>query len=265
MSNVETHVINSHGCPINVQVEGPKDAPALLLSNSLGTDLHMWDPQVPAFTKHFRLVRYDRRGHGRSGAPRGPYSMELLGKDVLAILDGLGIQKANWCGLSMGGMVGMWLGANAPERLERIVLSNTGPYYADKQSWTDRMALVMERGVDAIVEGTMQRWFTPEFRQNNPDMVARLSEIMRTTPKDGYVGCCAAVRDMDHRDLLARIPVPTLIVCGRHDPATTVEMGEYMRERIPNSEMTILEAAHVSNIEQPQAFTDAVVGFLTRR
>jgi 3-oxoadipate enol-lactonase len=131
-------VINADGCPIHVEVEGPERAPVLMLSNSLGTTLDMWEPQVAPFTRHFRLVRYDRRGHGRSGCPKGPYTMERLGRDVLAVLDGLGIQKINWCGLSMGGMVGQWLGANAPERVERMVLTNTSSYFADKAGWNDR-------------------------------------------------------------------------------------------------------------------------------
>src|SRR5882724_12837987 len=139
-------VIDADGCPIHVEVEGSERAPVLMLSNSLGTNLQMWDPQVDAFTRHFRLVRYDRRGHGRSGVPKGPYTMERLGRDALAVLDGLGIAKANWCGLSMGGMVGMWLGAHAPERFERLVLSNTSSYYVDKTLWNERIKAIRAAG-----------------------------------------------------------------------------------------------------------------------
>ena len=139
-------VIDANGCPINVVVEGPERAPVLMLCNSLGTDHRMWDPQVKPFTQHFRLVRYDRRGHGRSGVPKGPYTMERLGRDVLAVLDALNLSKINWCGLSMGGMVGQWLGANAPERIERLVLTNTSSYFADKTAWNDRLKLVREKG-----------------------------------------------------------------------------------------------------------------------
>ena len=139
-------VIQSQGCPINVETEGAANAPVLMLCNSLGTDLHMWDAQAPAFAKHFRLVRYDRRGHGKSGAPKGPYTMEMLGRDALAVMDGLGLKTVNWCGLSMGGMVGQWLGANAPERIGKLILSNTQSYYPDKAMWEARMKPVREKG-----------------------------------------------------------------------------------------------------------------------
>ena len=151
------------GCPIRVEVEGRDGAPVLMLSNSLGTNTHMWDDQVPEFTKHFRVVRYDRRGHGQSGVPNGPYSMERFGRDVLSILDALKIKKTNWCGLSMGGMVGQWLGANAPDRVEKLVLSNTNSYYEDKAPWIDRIKFVTEKGLDALVETNMQRWLQRPF------------------------------------------------------------------------------------------------------
>ena len=148
------------GCPIHVQVEGRDGAPVLMLSNSLGTNLNMWDDQAPEFSKHFRLVRYDRRGHGKSGVPKGPYSMERFGRDVIAVADALKIKKFNWCGLSMGGMVGQWLGANVPDRVEKLVLSNTNFHYADKAPWSDRIKFVQEKGLDALVDPNMERWFT---------------------------------------------------------------------------------------------------------
>ena len=157
-------MIDADGCPIHVEVEGPPNAPVLMLSNSLGTTLHMWDGQVAPLTEHFRLLRYDRRGHGLSGVPAGPYTMEMLGRDVLAILDALKIEKINWCGLSMGGMVGMWLGANAPARINRLILSNTSAYFPDKEIWNGRIKTIREKGLASIVPGTMERWFTAEFR-----------------------------------------------------------------------------------------------------
>ena len=257
--------IQSNGCPIHVEVEGPEKAPVLMLSNSLGTTLHMWDAQVAPFTQHFRLVRYDRRGHGKSGVPKGPYSMEMLGRDVLAIMDGLGIRKANWCGLSMGGMEGMWLGANAPERFERMVLSNTSSYFPDKKGWNDRLALVKDKGVPAFAAPNMERWFTKGFRERDPQAIARLQEMFAATPLEGYLACGSAVRDMDHRALLPKIKVPTLVVIGRHDPATTPEAGEYLYGNIPGAQHAVLDAAHISNIEAPQQFNDAVLGFLTKK
>src|SRR6516164_7718104 len=243
-------IINADGCPIHVEVEGAERATVLMLSNSLGTTLHMWDGQVAPFTKHFRLVRYDRRGHGQSGVPQGPYTMEGLGRDVLAILDALGIEKINWCGLSMGGMVGQWLGANAPSRVQRLVLTNTSSYFADKALWNDRIALVREKGVAAFAAATMERWFTKGFRERAPEVVARTQEMFAATPLEGYLGCAAAVRDMDQRELLPRITAPTLVIAGRHDPATPPEANEYISKHIPGAQFRLLDAAHLSNVEQ---------------
>jgi 3-oxoadipate enol-lactonase len=256
-------VIDANGCPIHVEVEGPERAPVLILSNSLGTTLKMWDGQVAAFTQHFRLVRFDRRGHGKSGVPQGPYSMELLGRDVLAIMDGLSIRKANWCGLSMGGMEGMWLGANAGDRFDRLVLSNTSSFFPDKAGWNDRLKLVREKGVPAFAAANMERWFTKGFRERAPQAVDAVKEMFAATPLEGYIACGSAVRDMDHRDLLPKIGNPTLVIVGRHDPATVPEAGEYVRNHIPGARLATIDAAHLSNIEQPLQFNAAVLGFLT--
>ena len=258
-------MIQSDGCQLNAQVEGPERAPVLMLCNSLGTDLHMWDDQVKAITERSRLVRYDRRGHGKSGAPKGPYTMEMLGRDALAVMDGVGVQKVNWCGLSMGGMVGMWLGANAPQRIDRLVLSNTSAHMADKQVWNDRIKTVRAGGLAAIVDGTMERWFTKGFRERAPQAIARMKEMMLKTPLEGYIGCGEAVRDMDHRGIIRKIAAPTLVIAGRHDPATTVEAGEFLRDRIPGAQLAVLDAAHIANVEQPQAYTDTLLKFLTAK
>jgi 3-oxoadipate enol-lactonase len=250
------------GCMIHVEVEGPERAPVLMLSNSLGTNLHMWDEQVAPWTRHFRLVRYDRRGHGHSSVPKGPYSMERLGRDVLGVLDGLGISKINWCGLSMGGMVGMWLGANAANRLDKLILSNTSAYFPDKSMWEGRIKLVREKGLEAIVDANMERWFTPGFRQRAPQAMAKMREMFLATKVDGYVGCGEAIRDMDHRPLLPKISVPTLVIAGRQDPATTLEAGEYIKQNVPGARIAVLEAAHISNLEQPQVYAETVLGFL---
>jgi 3-oxoadipate enol-lactonase len=254
--------IDADGCPIHVEIEGPERAPVLMLSNSLGTTLHMWDPQVPDFARHFRLVRYDRRGHGQSGAPKGPYTMDRLGRDALAVLDALAIAKANWCGLSMGGMVGQWLGANAPERIERLILSNTACHYPDKTMWHDRIKAVQEGGLAAITDRVLAAWLTASFREREGEATRRLRDMMLATPVDGYLGCCAAVRDMDHRELLGKITAPTLVIAGRHDPATPVAANEFIRSRIGGASMTLLDAAHISNVEQPREYTNAVLGFL---
>jgi 3-oxoadipate enol-lactonase len=257
-------VIQSAGCPLYVETSGPERAPVIMLSNSLGTTHEMWEPQMKAFSRDYRVVRYDRRGHGRSGVPEGPYTMAMLGRDALAIMDALDLKKVNWCGLSMGGMVGQWLGAHAPERLDHLVLANTHSYYPNKNMWEDRMRTVRDKGLTAIVGTNMERWFTEDFRERDPDAVARMAATFVSTPVQGYLACCAAVRDMDHRDILGKITAPTLVVAGRHDQATPVDAAEYIRSHIPGAAMTLLDAAHLSNIEQADDFTAEVLGFFNQ-
>lgn len=255
-------MIDADGCPLHVEVEGREQAPLLMLSNSLGTTLHMWDDQVTPFTEHFRLVRYDRRGHGQSGVPRGSCTIERLGRDALAIMDGLGLKTVNWCGLSIGGMVGMWLGANAPQRLDKLILSNTACYMPARELWDERIKTARERGMAPLVEATLERWFTKEFREREPESIARMRAMLLSTSPQGYASCGEAIRDMDQRETITRIPVPTLIIAGRHDPATTLESAEFMRERIAGASMAVLEAAHISNVERPDDYTRTVLGFL---
>jgi 3-oxoadipate enol-lactonase len=258
-------MIDADGCPINVEVEGRERAPVLMLSNSLGTTLAMWDDQVKPFSEHFRLVRYDSRGHGKSGVPAGSYAIERLGKDALAVMDALSVSKVNWCGLSMGGMVGMWLGANAPERIEKLILSNTACYMPAGGIWDERIKAVQERGMPALIDGILERWFTKEFRERQPQVMARMRDMVLSTPPQGYAGCCAAIRDMDLREALKRITAPTLIIAGRYDPATTLEAGEFMRSRINGAALTVIDAAHLSNLEKPHEYADRVLGFLFQK
>lgn len=250
------------GCIIHVEVEGPDSAPVLMLSNSLGTSLHMWDDQVARWTKHFRLVRYDRRGHGKSSVPKGAYTMERLGRDVVGVLDALNIAKINWCGLSMGGMVGQWLGANAANRIDKLILSNTACFFPDKAIWEGRLKLVREKGLEGIVDANMERWFTKGFRERAPQAMAKMRDMFLATKIDGYCGCGEAIRDMDHRPLLAKITAPTLVIAGRHDAATPLEGNEFIKQHIPNAEIAVLEAAHIANLEQPQIYADTVLKFL---
>jgi 3-oxoadipate enol-lactonase len=254
--------IEADGCPLNVEIEGNERAPVLMLSNSLGTDLHMWDDQAAEFARHFRLIRYDRRGHGKSGTTPGPYSFERFGRDILAILDALKIRTVNWCGLSMGGMDGQWLGANASDRVEKLVLANTNFYYADKAPWADRIKFVREKGLAQLVDANMERWFTKGFREANPQAIARMKKIFLGSNPDGYVGCVEAIRDMDFRASNPRIAKPTLVIVGKHDPATPPAAGEEIAGQIKGAKVAALEAAHISNIEQPKAFTEAVLNFL---
>jgi len=250
------------GCPLNVEIEGRDSAPVLMLSNSLGTDLHMWDDQASEFANHFRLVRWDRRGHGKSGTTQGPYNFALFGRDILKILDTLGVKKIYWCGLSMGGMDGQWLGANAPDRVEKLVLANTNFYYADKTPWADRIKTVRENGLKHIVGMNMERWFTKGFIERAPDQIARMTNMFLASNLDGYIGCVEAVRDMDFRETNPKIATPTLVIVGRHDPATPPAAGEEIARTVKNGKVVALDAAHISNVEQPKAFTEAVLNFL---
>jgi 3-oxoadipate enol-lactonase len=177
-------------------------------------------------------------------------------------MDGLGLKRVSWCGLSMGGMVGQWLGANAPERVDKLILSNTHSYYPDKAPWNERMTTVRDKGLTAIVDLMMERWFTKEFRERAPDQIARMGAMFLKTPAEGFLGCCAAVRDMDLRDTHARITAPTLVIVGLKDPATPPAAGEEIRKRIKGARLAALDAAHISNFEQPQVYIDTVLGFL---
>jgi 3-oxoadipate enol-lactonase len=256
-------VIDSHGCPIDVEVSGPADAPVLMLSSSLGTTKHMWDPQMGAFAAKYRVVRYDRRGHGKSGVTKGEYSMEMLARDAIAVMDGLKLDRVNWLGLSMGGMEGMWLGANAGNRIDKLILSNTAAYYADKTMWHNRIDAVSKAGsVAAIADMVINAWLTKDFQAAHPDVTARMKEMMIATPVAGYLRCCAAVRDMDHREIIKSIKAPTLIIAGAKDPATNVAAAEFIRDRIAGAKLAILDAAHIANVEQPEAYAKEVTGFL---
>lgn len=258
-------MIYADGCLLNVSVEGRDGGPTIMLSNSLGATMQMWEPQMAALTKLYRVVRYDRRGHGKSAIPPGPYSMERFGKDVLAILDDLNIEKVHWCGLSMGGMVGQWLGANAPDRIGKLILANTACYYPDPTNWNNRIKAVSENGIASIADTVIAAWLTADFREREPQIAAKLKAMLIATPQQGYIACCEALSKLDQRDLLPRIQAPTLVIAGRHDTSTPVEASVFIRSQIPNASMTLLDAAHISNIEQPHNFTEAVVGFLTQR
>jgi 3-oxoadipate enol-lactonase len=258
-------MIDADGCLLNVSVEGRDGGPTLMLSNSLGTTLQMWEPQMRTLTQLFRVIRYDRRGHGRSSVPSGPYSMERFGRDVIAILDDLNIDKVHWCGLSMGGMVGQWLGANAPERLGRIVLANTACYYPDPTNWLNRIKAIKDGGMAAVADTVIAAWLTADFREREPQIANSLKSMLLATPVDGYLACCEALSTLDQRELLPSIKSPTLVIAGRNDMSTPIAAGEMIRSKIPGASLTILDAAHISNVEQPHAFTDAVVGFLTQR
>ena len=258
-------MIDADGCLLNVTVEGRDGGPTLMLSNSLGSTLQMWEPQMRALTQVFRVIRYDRRGHGKSQVPPGPYSIERFGRDALAILDDLNIEKVHWCGVSMGGMVGQWLAAHAPGRIGKLVLANTTCYYPDPAIWGARIKAVQETGLAGIADMVIAGWLTQEFRDRNPDVADRMKAMLVATPVEGYLACCEALRALDLREDLPGIKSPTLVVAGRYDKSTPIAMAEAIRSRIPGASMTIVDAAHISNVEAAGPFNDAVLGFLTQR
>ena len=246
--------------------EGPEEAPVLVMANSLGTTLRMWDEGVPALRERFRLLRYDHRGHGGSPVPPGLYTIEDLGRDALALLDGLGIERFSWCGLSIGGMVGMWLASEAPERVEGLVLCCTSALLGPRELWDERIRVAREEGMDALVDSVVVRWFTPEFFSAHPETVEKAAAMLRGTDPEGYAGCCAAIRDMDLRDRLGQIRAPTLVISAAEDPATPPEHGELIRDSIPGAGFEVIPgASHLANIEQPEAVTRAILDHLARQ
>ena len=247
---------------IHYRLDGPKNSPALIFSNSLGSDLSMWESQAAALAVRFRVLRYDTRGQGLSSAPPGPYSIEMLGRDVIALLGGLRLPRVSFCGLSMGGAIGMWLGANAAGRLDRLILCNTAARIGNPETWKPRMDAVSRDGMGAVTESTLERWFTPRFRAASPEQIERVRRMLFHSPSTGYLGCCAALREMDQRLLLSSITSPTLVIAGSKDQSTTPADGKFLVANILGAKYVELDAAHLSNIEQAEEFTAAVASFL---
>jgi 3-oxoadipate enol-lactonase len=251
-------VESAGGLKLNVVVEGPAGAPALMFSNSLGSDLSMWDGVVEALGPGFRTIRYDTRGHGRSAAPKGPYSVADLGRDAVRILEALGIDRAAFCGLSLGGTTGMWVGAHAPERLSHLVLANTAASFQPASMWRDRAATARKMGLGSLLAPSMERWFTAAFRDHDPETVARAAAMMAATAPEGYAGCCEALAEADLRADLSRIKLPTLVVVGEADPSTPPALGEAITAGIPEARLVSLPAAHLSALERPGEFAEAL-------
>jgi 3-oxoadipate enol-lactonase len=234
----------------------------MVLSNSLGTDHSLWDFQVPAFSGERAVWRYDTRGHGDSDKPAGDYSIDRLGKDLVAIIDATGAGRVDLCGVSIGGMTALWVALHAPDRVRRLVLANTAARIGDVDMWSARINTVRSEGPGALADATMARWFTPEFRAARPEVVARFHSTIAQSDAAGYVGCCAALRDADLRALTPQVACPTLVVTGRHDPATPPAQGQWLAEQIRGAKVVELDAAHLSNVERAEEFNVAVAGFL---
>lgn len=245
--------------------EGPEDAPAVMLCNSLASDMTMWDSQLPELAGRYRVLRYDRRGHGRTEASPPPYSIERLAGDALALLNLLRLERVHFVGLSLGGMVGQYLGRHRPDRLRSLTLAATSPHMPPPEMWQERVAIARNAGITDLVDLTLERWFTAGFRDRHGDRVDRVRRMIQGTSVDGYAGCCLAIAEMDQRADVGGIRTPTLIIVGREDPATPVSVSEFMHGTIEGSELAVIEdAAHLVNIEQPDAFNTALLGFLAR-
>lgn len=245
------------------RLEGNAGRPVLVLSHSIGCDMSLWAQQAPDLLQHFQVLRYDTRGHGASDAPKGDYSIERLGRDVLGLADALGIATFAFCGLSLGGMIGQWLGANAGNRLTGLILANTSSHIAPKSFWDERRRLVLEGGMAAIADGAMQRFFSPETLAGNNVYASSIRAVILGTDPAGYAGCCAAIRDMDHTELLAKIRVPTTVIVGERDVSTPwVGHGEILAREIHGARVVHLPTAHLSNVERPRSFTAAIYELL---
>ena len=240
---------------LHYRVDGPEDAPAVLLINSLGTTLDLWSAQVEAWSPRCRVIRYDTRGHGQSGVPAGEYSLHDLGHDAIRILNAVGVESAHVCGISLGGLTAMWLGVHHPERVRTLVIANTAARVGTAERWVDRIAKVRNEGMTAVANMMMPAWFSPAFRERDPAMVARFHQTVASTSPDGYIGCCAALRDADLRDEIGRIRTPALVIAGDQDTSTTVADAEAISSAIRGSTLLTLTAAHLTNVECAESFS----------
>lgn len=255
--------VKANGIDMNYKLEGPQGAPVLMLSNSLLTDYSMWDFQASAFAEKYRLLRYDSRGHGDTEGPAGPYSMEMLAEDVVALLDALHIEKVHFLGLSKGGMIAQLLASKYGNRLRSVCLCDTACRMPPPTVWDDRIKLAREKGTAAFVQPMTERWLTEGYRQKHPEMLEKFRKMISRTSVNGMVGSCSAIRDMDHLPLLRAIKIPTLVIVGEADVGTPVSAAKVLHEEIAQSQLKVIErAAHLPNVEQPELFNRIVGDFL---
>jgi 3-oxoadipate enol-lactonase len=257
--------VKANGFLLNYEVTGKEGAPVVVLSHSLGSSLVMWEPQRPALEPHFQVLRYDTRGHGGSEAVDGPYTFELLAEDVVGLLDGLSLSRVHFIGLSMGGMIGQALGLYHPDRLLSLTLCDTAAANppGSREVWQERIDLVRRGGLAPLLEPTLERWFTPEFINQNPSILEKIRRQFLKTSLNGYVGCSQAIMELDYLEKLKGITIPTLLVVGEDDPGTPVSAARALHERIVGSKLVILPGArHLSNVEQAEGFNRAAVEFL---
>jgi len=255
---------DSEGIRLHYELSGASGKPVLVLSNSLGADLSMWEPQLAALAPRFAILRYDNRGHGQSSAPAGSCAIDDLGRDLLHLLDTLGIERVSFCGLSMGGVIGQWLGIHASHRIDKLVLANTAAKIGVSEVWNARIELVLREGVAPVIPGTLERWFTSGFHAANPAVIRATAAMIASTNMAAYAACCGAIRDADFRPSLAKIHTPALVIAGAYDPVTTPQDGRYLADHIPAASYVELHAAHLSNVEAPTEFNAALLDFLAR-
>jgi 3-oxoadipate enol-lactonase len=253
-----------NGTTLHYRFDGPGPGPVVMLSNSLASTLAMWDHQVPALVDAgFRVLRYDHRGHGQSAVPAGPYSIELLAADAAGLIDKLGLDKIHFCGLSMGGMVGQMLGARYGGRLISLALCATAAYMPPPEIWEERIEAVRENGMGALVDGIIDRWFTPAGQERLQIEVAKVREMILNTPVDGFCACCEAIRDMDQRESLRAVSTRSLVMVGEQDMGTPVSAAEFIHERIAASRLRVIaDSAHFVHVEQSGMFNDFLLEFL---
>jgi 3-oxoadipate enol-lactonase len=255
--------VKANGIEINYRLEGPDGAPVLMLSNSLLTDYTMWDLQVPAFTQKYRLLRYDSRGHGDTEATAGPYSMGMLAADAVGLLDALRIEKVHFMGLSKGGMIAQLVASKYGGRLYSVCLSDTACQMPPPSVWDDRIRMAQEKGTSAFVQPMIERWLTEPYRKQHPEMLEKLKTMISRTSVNGMVGCCHAIKNMDHRPILGGIKVPTLVIVGDLDVGTPVSAAEVLHKEIRHSQLKVIkQAAHLPNIEHAELFNRTVMDFL---
>lgn len=255
--------VTSQDVQLRVEHTPRPGAPALLLMNSLGTSLEMWDDQFEALSERFELIRFDARGHGKSTSGTHPEAtMDLLATDALNVLDACGVARAHLCGISLGGMIAMHIATKWPDRVLKAALCNTSPHMPPRENWETRIRTVMSQGTAALVDVTLERWFTPQFHREQPEKVARVRSLLLETSPEGYAACCAAIRDMDQRESIRSITAKTLVIGGSADTSTPPEQAELIASRIPEAKLVVLDAAHLSNVERAGEFNAALIEFL---
>jgi 3-oxoadipate enol-lactonase len=250
------------GVGLHYELSGAPDRPALVLANSLGSNLHMWDKVLPRLENNFRILRYDMRGHGKSSVPPPPYTLDQLGSDLLLLIDHLSIERVHLCGLSLGGQVAMWAGIHAPRRFHQLIFANTAAHIGTRDGWDQRIAMVESSGMEGLALQTLDRWFTPVYRAQHPAKMETIRQMIAATDTNGYCGCCAALRDTDLRSTISAIESPCLVISGSHDPATPAADGQAMHAALKNSRYVELDCAHLSAWEKPDEFAGAVLAFL---